>query len=129
MKNNRSIHLDTQLVSSDADVYYDHTYHYENIDFLLTDAILIFQKKYIPFFQYKIWIDCSFQTGLQRAIRRNVEKLDEKTLIHDYNTYYYPAQNYHLKKDNPISSSDIIYCNDESLRIVSDLTIGSRTAN
>jgi uridine kinase len=123
LKNNRNIHLNTKLIKGDADVWYQHIYHFENIDFLLIDAILLFQEKYIPFYDFKIWIDCSFETGLQRALQRNVEKLDEERLIHDYNTYYYPAQRYHLKKDRPINFSDVIYCNDESLRIVGQTTI------
>ena len=111
LKSNREINLQATLIRSDADEYYDHIYQYENVDFLLIDAILLFQQEYLPFYDYKIWIDCSFETGLQRAITRNVERLDEKRLIHDYNTFYYPAQYYHLKKDNPVDSCDIIYYN------------------
>jgi uridine kinase len=125
LKSKRSIHLQANLIRSDADECYNYTYQYENIDFLLIDAILLFQEKYTQFYDYKIWIDCSFETGLRRALQRNVEKLDEETLIHDYNTYYYPAQQYHLKKDRPINFSDVIYCNDESLRIVGQATINS----
>jgi uridine kinase len=112
LKNDRGINLKATLIKSHADEYYNYDYHYENIDFLLIDAILLFQEQFLSFYDYKIWIDCSFETGLQRAIARNVEKLDEERLIHDYNTFYYPAQCYHFKKDNPIDSSDIIYHND-----------------
>lgn len=117
LKNKRSIDLTTKLIRSDADEYYDHTYSYRDIDFLLIDAILLFQEKYLPFYDYKIWIDCSFETGLQRALQRNVEKLDEETLKHDYDTYYYAAQRLHFEKDRPKESADLIYYNDLILSI------------
>jgi uridine kinase len=125
LQKNKSIYLEIQAIRSDADVSYPLIYDYKNIDILIVEGILLFKKKYLSYYDYKIWIDCSFETGLRRALQRNVEKLDEETLIHDYNTYYYPAQQYHLKKDRPINFSDVIYCNDESLRIVGQATINS----
>jgi uridine kinase len=111
LQKNNSIYLETQGIRSDADVYYPLIYDCKNIDIVMVEGILLFQHQYLPFYDYKIWIDCPFETGLRRAITRNVEKLDEERLLHDYNTFYYPAQYYHLKKDNPIDSSDIIYYN------------------
>jgi uridine kinase len=112
LKKNRSICLQTKLIRSDADEYYCHTYQYEKIDFLLVDAILLLQSKYLSFFDFKIWIDCSFETGLKRAIQRNVEKLDEARLIHDYDKYYYATQRLHFEKDNPRQAADLIFNND-----------------
>lgn len=112
LKNKRSLHLQAKLIKSDADEYYDHIYEYRKIDFLLIDAILLFREKYLSFYDYKIWIDCSFETGLQRAIQRNVEKLDEQRLIHDYDTYYYAAQRLHFEKDEPQKAADLIFYND-----------------
>jgi uridine kinase len=67
--------------------------------------------EYLSFYHFKIWVDCSFETGLQRAIKSNIEKLDEERLLHDYNTFYYPAQRYHFKKDDPKEAADFIYDN------------------
>jgi|SRR5688572_4720630 len=92
LQRDKSIRLNTQLIRSDTDVYYPFTYHYEKLDMLLVESILLFRKKYIPYYDYKIWIECSFETGFQRTIKRNVEKPDALQLIFDYNTYYYPVQ-------------------------------------
>jgi len=59
------------------------------------------------------------------AIAHNSENLSEGQLVHEYNTYYYPAQQYHFQQDNPQKSSDIIYCNDELLGTVGQLTVNS----
>jgi len=112
LKENRSIHLATRLIRSDADVYYDHVYKYEQIDFLLIDAIFLFQERFNSFYDYKVWIDCSFETGLERAISRNVENLDKEQLIHDYHTCYYAAQRLHFKKDHPRENANLIFDND-----------------
>jgi uridine kinase len=71
----------------------------------------LLQEKYSRYYDYKIWVDCSFETGMKRAIERNTEKLDETRLIHDYNTYYYPAQTLHFKKDNPMNAADFVFDN------------------
>lgn len=117
LKTNRGISLQTKLIRTDVDEYFDHTYKYKNIDFLLIDAILLFQQRFIPFYDYKIWVDCTFETGLKRAVERNVEKLEEEQLVHDYHKYYYAAQYYHFEKDGPRQSADIIYNNDNLFTI------------
>jgi len=112
LQKDKSIHLGTTGIRSDKDEYYPLTYNYKNIDILLIEGILLFKKKYLPYYNYKLWIDCSFEIGLQRAIQRNVEKLDEEELRHDYDTFYYAAQRLHFEKDSPKENADIIFIND-----------------
>jgi hypothetical protein len=64
------------------------------------------------FFDYRICIDYSFETGKHRAISRNVEKLDEARLIHDYEDYYYAARRQHFERDHPGSAASVIVNND-----------------
>jgi len=111
LQKNKSICLHTKGIRTDADTYYPLTYNYREIDIMLIEGILLFKKEYVGYYNYKIWIDCSFDTSLERAIKRNVEKLDKKQLIHDYQTYYYPAQRLHFKKDNPTAAADFIFNN------------------
>jgi uridine kinase len=125
MKKSGSIYLETMLIRTDADEYYPHVYNFIDVNILLIEGIFLLKKALLNYYDSKIWIDCSFETGLQRAMARNVENLSKEQLIHDYNTYYYPAQQYHFQQDNPQKSSDIIYCNDELLGTVGQLTINS----
>lgn len=115
LKQNKNIYLLTNGILSDADNYYPLVYDYKNIDIILIDGILLLKQKYLFLYDYKIWIDCSFETGLKRAIKRNVEKLDEERLIHDYHTFYYAAQRLHLRRDNPVRIADLIFTNDPIL--------------
>ena len=108
----KSIYLETNGIKSDADIYYPLLYDYSDLDILLIEGILLFKKKYIGYYNYKIWVDCSFDTGLQRAISRNVENLPKERLISDYETFYYAAQRLHFEKDDPQKAADIIFNND-----------------
>jgi len=107
-----NIYHHARLIRTDADRYYDLTFDYKTIDVLLIEAIFLLQEKYLDHYDFTVWIECSFETGLKRAIERNVEKLALEQLIHDYNTYYYPAQRYHFGRDCPKVRADIIHCND-----------------
>ncbi|HLG41479.1 MAG TPA: hypothetical protein VI461_17495 [Chitinophagaceae bacterium] len=111
LQRDKQIHLETKLIRTDADEFYPFIYRYDNLDILLIEGIFLFQQKYLEYYDYKIWIDCSFETGLQRAINRNTEKLDKQTLIHDYHTFYYPAQRLHFRLDDPKKLADMVFDN------------------
>ena len=111
LKKNKSIYLVTNGICTDADVYYSLVYDCKDIDIILIDGILLFQEKYLTDFDCRIWIDCSFDTGLKRAISRNVEKLEEEKLIHEYDIYYYAAQRLHFERDDPKKFADVIFDN------------------
>lgn len=87
-------------------------YHYQipPVDILLVEGIFLFQPAFQ--FDYKIWIECSFDTALQRAITRNQEGITEEQLILDYKTIYFPAQRVHFKHDNPTQQADCILNNE-----------------
>ena len=112
LKVNKSIYLPTSGILSDADIYYPLTYNYSDVDIILIDGILLLKKEYLVHYDYKVWIECSFETGLRRAIKRNIEKLDVKRLIHDYETFYYAAQSLHFEIDDPKKAADVLYNND-----------------
>jgi uridine kinase len=120
-----SIYLETMLIRTHADQYYPFTYNYNELDILLIEGIFLFKKEFLTYYDLKIWINCSFEKGIQRAIDRNVERINKQQLIHDYNTYYYPAQRFHFEKDRPKNLTEIIYCNDELLGTVGHLTFNS----
>jgi uridine kinase len=111
LQKNKSIYLETEGIHTHSDEYYPLIYDFNDIDILLIEGILLFKKKYLSYYDYRIWIDCSFETGLKRAIKRNVEKLDEESLILDYQIFYYAAQQLHFEKDNPQDAANIIFVN------------------
>lgn len=111
LQKNKSIYLETEGIHTHSDEYYPLIYDFKDIDILLLEGILLFKKKYLLYYDYMISVDCSFETALQRAVKRNVENLTEESLIHDYHYYYFPAQQFHFRKDHPLDVADIIFIN------------------
>jgi hypothetical protein len=46
------------------------------------------------------------------ALQGNIEKINEEKLLHNYQIFYYPAQLYHVDKDDPKQIADLIFKND-----------------
>lgn len=113
LKENRSIDLIADLIEETAAGFHQHHYFYENIDIILLEGIFLFKQQFIEYFDLKIWIECSFEAALQRAIKRNQESLSTKETINAYQTIFFPAQTVHLAKDKPIERADIVFDNDQ----------------
>jgi uridine kinase len=108
----RSIRLETKAIRTDRDVWDDVVYDFRTIDAVLVEGILLFKPSLRQRFDLRIWIDCSFETALRRALRRNVEQLPEAQLRHDYEHIYYAAQRHHLQADDPRSAADLLLNNE-----------------
>ena len=79
---------------------------------LIFEGIFLFNKHLFSYWDYKLFIDASFETTMQRAIIRDNELFGgkEKT-IKLYKERYIPGQKMYLKKYNPIKQSDIVINN------------------
>ena len=88
-----------------------HCYEFNDIDIILLEGIFIFKRQFVEHFDLKIWIDCSFQKALERAINRVQEGLSRKETIHAYKTIYFPAQHLYFERDAPKDAADLIFNN------------------
>ncbi len=95
---------------SNSDELIDYHYAIQGAEIVLFEGIFLFQDRF--HFDYRIWIECSYQTALKRALQRNQEGLPEQQIIEDYTNIYFPAQKIHLKEDCPRERCDFIYLND-----------------
>lgn len=111
LKKNKSIYLETEGIRTDADIYYPVVYDLNNISILLVEGVFLLKKEYLSYYDLTVWIDCSFDTGLQRAISRNAENLDAGELVYHYHTFYYPAQRFHFAKDEPTKNAGLVIDN------------------
>jgi uridine kinase len=88
------------------------SYSFEDIDVIVLECIFLFQRRFQDHFDIKIWIECSFETALRRAISRGQEGLSATDTIRAYEQIYFPAQKIHLAKDNPRAMAHWIIDND-----------------
>lgn len=55
-----------------ATAYSDHLYDFREVDVVLLEGIFIYKRAYRSHFDLALWIDCSFATALERALRRPI---------------------------------------------------------
>ncbi len=113
LQQNRSIDLVAHCGDAKATVHRKRRYLFCNVDIVLLEGIFIFKRAYCDRFDLKIWIDCSFETALCRAIARGQEGLPPAETTHAFETIYFPAQRLHVTRDNPRALADIAFANDE----------------
>lgn len=107
----RRISIDADLVEETASEFRRCAYHFENIDVILLEGIFIFKREFVSRFDLKIWVDCTFDTALRRAVLRSQEGLPEGETVDAYLRVYFPAQQLHFAIDRPRESVDIIFEN------------------
>ncbi len=95
-----------------ATEYRPHRYLFNDIEIILVEGIYIFKRAYRHHFDLAFWIDCAFETAMERALERGQEGLPEEETIHAYQTIYFPAQRIHVDRDDPRASAHFIINND-----------------
>jgi uridine kinase len=86
-------------------------YAFEKVDVIVLECIYLFKPAYRRHFDVAIWIECSFETALERAIHRAQEGLAAAETIRAYETIYFPAQRIHFDNDRPREAADVIVSN------------------
>jgi len=66
-------------------------------------------------YDLSVWIECSFETALERAVSRGQEGLPPEETIRDYQTIYVPAQEIHFQRDDPKTEATLTINNDARL--------------
>ncbi len=111
LKENRSVTVTADLTEETASKYHKHTYSFENVDIVLLEGIFLFKREFTEIFDLRIWIDCSFEVALERAIKRSQEGLAADETVKAYDSIYFPAQRLHFKLDDPRAIADVIIDN------------------
>jgi uridine kinase len=115
LKENRSIHLEADFAEESATEYRKHLYHFEDVDCIVLEGIYLFKPAFQHHFDFKVWVNCTFETALKRALQRAQEGLSPEATRRAYETIYFPAQRLHFLKDNPYSAADMILNNDSRI--------------
>ena len=112
LKQNRYVDLVADCGDAKVTAYRKRHYVFGKIDIVLVEGIFLFKANYCDQFDLKIWIDCSFETAMQRAIKRGQEGLPPDETRSAFETIYFPAQRIYLGRDKPREAADVIFLND-----------------
>ena len=110
LQKQREINL-TTVLSGILGIPKIYNYQFTNVDVIILEGILLLKRSFQHFYDLKIWIECSWETALARAIKRNQEGISLEELIQDYQNLYFPVQRLHLQLDDPQANADYIYVN------------------
>ncbi|MEM8545347.1 MAG: uridine kinase [Cyanobacteria bacterium P01_H01_bin.119] len=112
LQERRSIYLKADYAEETASEYRQHIYQFEDIDVILLEGIYLLKRQFQSTYDLSFWIECSFETALERAIARSQEGLSAAETVAAYQTIYFPAQRIHFKRDQPQKAATAILYND-----------------
>lgn len=115
LRASRSLRLTMDYAEETATAYRPQIYDFEDLDVVVLEGIYLFKRAYRDRFDLAIWIDCSWETALERAIARGQEGLPPAETVRAFRTIYFPAQSLHFERDAPRGTADLIFANDDRL--------------
>jgi uridine kinase len=115
LKQQRQHRIMADVAEETATEYRKQTYEFEDVDIILLEGIYLLERAHRGHFDLTLWVDCTFETALERALQRGQEGLSAADTVRAYETIYFPAQRFHFSKDNPRAAADLIIKNDPRL--------------
>jgi uridine kinase len=112
LRDRRSLRLEADYAEETATEYRRHTYEFEELDVILLEGIYLLKRPFQAYYDLSVWIECSFETALERAIARAQEGLTPQVTAKAYRNIYFPAQEIHFQRDDPRSAARIVVNND-----------------
>jgi uridine kinase len=109
---NRTISVTADCADAKATSYRKQCYEFRKIDIVLLEGIFLFKAGYRRHFDLTVWIDCSFECALQRAVARGQEGLPPAETIKAFEIIYFPTQRIHLARDKPREAADFVFTNE-----------------
>lgn len=116
LREHRSIRLEYDHAEETATAFERRAIALDDVDVILVEGIYLLKRRFQPLFDLSVWLDCSFETALQRAIRRAQEGLPPAATVDAYRRIYFPAQEIHFERDDPAGAAAAILVNDPLLR-------------
>lgn len=78
---------------------------------VLVEGVLLYREPLNKYFDFRIFIDISFDEVLKRAKKRDVQLFEDK-VIEKYKSKYIPIQKIYMEEYNPKDMSDIVIDNE-----------------
>lgn len=119
LRDTRFLVVETEIPDELATRHPKRRYEFNDVDLILLEGIYLLKREYVHHYDVRIWIDCSFETALERAVARGHEDgRSSRETTHAYETIYFPAQLEHFTRDAPRESADTRIVNDYRIQPV-----------
>ena len=118
LRERRSLRIEAEYAEETATAYRRHIYEFEDIEVIVLEGIYLLKRAFQSYYDLSFWIECSFETALERAIARAQEGLPPEETVTAYRRIYFPAQEIHFERDNPRAAATASINNDPRLGVV-----------
>ena len=115
LRDHRSLRVEINYADETAVEYRRRTLQFDDVDVIVLEGIYLLKRAFQAYYDRSIWIECGFETALERALSRGQEGLPPAETIRDYRTIYVPAQEIHFQRDDPKGVATLIVNNDARL--------------
>lgn len=115
LREKRSAHVTMDWVEETASASRPFTYAFQNLDIIVLEGVYLSKRAYRKHFDLAVWIDCSWETALERSVARSQEGLSPEETVRAYRTTFFPAEEIHFARDDPRRAADLIVPNDPQL--------------
>ncbi|HZW88921.1 MAG TPA: hypothetical protein VFF12_07575 [Myxococcaceae bacterium] len=112
LRDTRSCDRVVDLAEETATEFRRHRHRFEDVSVILFEGIFLFKRRFRAHFDLACWVECTFETALDRALHRSQEGLSPAETARAYQTIYFPAQRIHIERDDPRGSADLLIAND-----------------
>lgn len=112
LRDQRSVRCEVDEAEETATAYRKRLYAFDDVDVIVLEGIYLLKQAFQSMYDCSCWIDCSFETALQRAIDRAQEGMPPDRTVRAYRTIYFPAQQIHFERDHPKSAATVRIDND-----------------
>lgn len=115
LREHRRAHVSMEWVEETATASRPYTYEFEDVDIILLEGVYLFKRAYRRHFDLAVWVDCSWETALERSVARSQEGLPPDETVRAYRTTFFPAEEIHFSRDEPREAADLVLPNDPRL--------------
>ena len=115
LRDQRSVNIEADYLDETAAEYRRQVYKFKDMDVILVEGIYLLKRSFQSYYDLSFWVECSFNTALDRALARAQEGLSWEETARAYRTIYFPAQEIHFRRDNPKAAATVIVNNDPRL--------------
>lgn len=115
LRDHGSVRVEIDFTEETASVSRTHVYELTDVEVIVLEGIYLLKRALRHHYDLSFWIECTFETALERAIARSQERLSADDTIQAYRTIYFPAQEIHFARDDPKTAATGIIDNDPRL--------------
>ena len=113
LRDRRMVRVEADLAdATNAPTYRRHTYAFDAADIILLEGIFLLKRAFRAHYDLALWVECSFETALRRALARAQEGLTPEETVRDYEHIYFAAQRLHFARDDPRAAAVLVIDNE-----------------